>query len=86
LHYSLCNACGLHYAKSLKKQRKEREGRKHSIEMLLNVSGVVVYSICGLQGRANSFFFRRTPKQLPKRMVQQLRQQITQPLKLLRCE
>lgn len=34
--HTLCNACGLHYAKSLKKQRKEREGRKHSIEMLLN--------------------------------------------------
>jgi len=36
--HTLCNACGLHYAKSLKKQRKEREGRKHSIEMLLNQS------------------------------------------------
>lgn len=36
--HTLCNACGLHYAKSLKKQRKEREGRKHSIEMLLNVN------------------------------------------------
>eukprot|EP01119_Soliformovum_irregulare_P011642 TRINITY_DN293_c3_g1_i2.p1 TRINITY_DN293_c3_g1~~TRINITY_DN293_c3_g1_i2.p1 ORF type:complete len:454 (-),score=62.25 TRINITY_DN293_c3_g1_i2:58-1419(-) len=34
--HTLCNACGLHYAKSLKKQKKEREGRKHSIEMLLN--------------------------------------------------
>jgi hypothetical protein len=34
--HTLCNACGLHYAKSLKKQRKERESRKHSIDMLLN--------------------------------------------------
>jgi len=36
--HTLCNACGLHYAKSLRKQRREREGRKHSIEMLLNQS------------------------------------------------
>jgi transcription elongation factor Elf1 len=34
--HTLCNACGLHYAKSLKKQRKERDSRKHSIDMLLN--------------------------------------------------
>jgi GATA zinc finger len=34
--HTLCNACGLHYAKSLKKQRKERDSRKHSIESLLN--------------------------------------------------
>jgi len=34
--HTLCNACGLHYAKSLKKQRKEREARKHSVDMLLN--------------------------------------------------
>jgi len=38
--HTLCNACGLHYAKSLKKQKKEQEGRKHSIEMLLNQSAV----------------------------------------------
>jgi len=37
--HTLCNACGLHYAKSLKKQKKEREGRKHSIELLLNSNG-----------------------------------------------
>lgn len=37
--HTLCNACGLHYAKSLKKQRKERDARKHSIDMLLNESG-----------------------------------------------
>lgn len=38
--HTLCNACGLHYAKSLKKQRKEREkdGRKHSIDLLLNAN------------------------------------------------
>jgi len=38
--HTLCNACGLHYAKSLKKQRKDREkdGRKHSIDLLLNTS------------------------------------------------
>lgn len=36
--HTLCNACGLHYAKSLKKQRKERDARKHSIDMLLNES------------------------------------------------
>lgn len=34
--HTLCNACGLHYAKSLKKQRKEQNSRKHSIDMLLN--------------------------------------------------
>ena len=34
--HTLCNACGLHYAKSLKRQRKERDARKHSIDMLLN--------------------------------------------------
>ncbi len=34
----LCNACGLHYAKALKKEKeaREKEGRKHSIDMLLN--------------------------------------------------
>ena len=38
--HTLCNACGLHYAKSLKKQKKEAEGRKHSIDMLLNTSQI----------------------------------------------
>eukprot|EP01112_Ceratiomyxa_fruticulosa_P018388 TRINITY_DN586_c0_g1_i3.p1 TRINITY_DN586_c0_g1~~TRINITY_DN586_c0_g1_i3.p1 ORF type:complete len:466 (-),score=78.87 TRINITY_DN586_c0_g1_i3:373-1770(-) len=37
--HTLCNACGLHYAKTLKKQRKERDARKHSIDMLLNENG-----------------------------------------------
>jgi len=38
--HTLCNACGLHYAKSQKKKKKEQEGRKHSIDMLLNVKNV----------------------------------------------
>jgi hypothetical protein len=39
--HTLCNACGLHYAKALKKEReaREKEGRKHSIDMLLNQQG-----------------------------------------------
>eukprot|EP01116_Phalansterium_solitarium_P001036 TRINITY_DN10840_c0_g1_i1.p1 TRINITY_DN10840_c0_g1~~TRINITY_DN10840_c0_g1_i1.p1 ORF type:complete len:473 (+),score=133.09 TRINITY_DN10840_c0_g1_i1:84-1421(+) len=37
--HTLCNACGLYYAKMISKQRKEREGRKHSIEILLNPGG-----------------------------------------------
>jgi len=36
--HTLCNACGLHYAKTLKKERRAREGRKHSIDILLNES------------------------------------------------
>jgi len=31
--HTLCNACGLQYAKTLKKQRKEKEGRKSKGEM-----------------------------------------------------
>eukprot|EP01089_Gocevia_fonbrunei_P014992 TRINITY_DN4275_c0_g1_i2.p1 TRINITY_DN4275_c0_g1~~TRINITY_DN4275_c0_g1_i2.p1 ORF type:complete len:120 (+),score=28.58 TRINITY_DN4275_c0_g1_i2:50-409(+) len=39
--HTLCNACGLHYAKSLKKDKEKKDkdvgdGRKHSIDMLLN--------------------------------------------------
>eukprot|EP00013_Stygamoeba_regulata_P022505 CAMPEP_0177652800 /NCGR_PEP_ID=MMETSP0447-20121125/13342_1 /TAXON_ID=0 /ORGANISM="Stygamoeba regulata, Strain BSH-02190019" /LENGTH=454 /DNA_ID=CAMNT_0019156107 /DNA_START=82 /DNA_END=1446 /DNA_ORIENTATION=+ len=34
--HTLCNACGLHYAKSIKKDKKPKE-KRHSIEMLLNV-------------------------------------------------
>ncbi|ELR16490.1 GATA zinc finger domain containing protein [Acanthamoeba castellanii str. Neff] len=39
--HTLCNACGLHYAKALKKEKeaREKEGRKHSIDMLLNNQG-----------------------------------------------
>lgn len=47
--HTLCNACGLHYAKSLKKQRKERDSRKHSIDMLLNevrISRFSLFSLC----------------------------------------
>jgi len=33
--HTLCNACGLHYAKNQKKEKLSREGRKYSIEMLL---------------------------------------------------
>eukprot|EP01103_Thecamoeba_quadrilineata_P009163 TRINITY_DN1887_c0_g1_i2.p1 TRINITY_DN1887_c0_g1~~TRINITY_DN1887_c0_g1_i2.p1 ORF type:complete len:305 (-),score=32.17 TRINITY_DN1887_c0_g1_i2:215-1129(-) len=36
--HTLCNACGLHYAKTQKKEKLAREGRKHSIDMLLNES------------------------------------------------
>jgi len=41
--HTLCNACGLHYAKALKKEKeaREKEGRKHSIDMLLNNHGRV---------------------------------------------
>jgi hypothetical protein len=34
--HTLCNACGLHYAKTLKRERHAREGRQHSIDLLLN--------------------------------------------------
>ncbi|PRP73848.1 hypothetical protein PROFUN_10218 [Planoprotostelium fungivorum] len=33
--HTLCNACGLHHAKSLKKKKKDQEGRKHSIDYIL---------------------------------------------------
>jgi hypothetical protein len=33
--HTLCNACGLHYAKNQKKEKLAREGRKYSIDMLL---------------------------------------------------
>jgi len=48
--HTLCNACGLHYAKSLKKDReaRQKEGQKHSIDMLLNTQTVILSALSAL--------------------------------------
>jgi len=57
--HTLCNACGLHYAKTMKKQKKERDStRKHSIDMLLNENG---FATPQLQPTTQSEITNNTP-------------------------